>query len=115
MFEMITEDTPTIHHGATSPLPGHKDDRVADYDGRCPECGGREILQKETRALSIEHRPLPGFEEFALSWLDTNFPCRVEMERGCLDPECDAIWVEFWLCKPNFTKLTVPSRYRDNG
>ena len=106
MFEMITEDTPTIHYGATSPHPGHKDDRVADYDGRCPECGGRKILQIGTRALSIQHRE-PGW---ALSWLDTNFPSRVEMERGCLDPECDAIWVEFWLCKPNFTKLTSPGR-----
>ena len=107
--EVITEDTPTIHYGATSPFPGHTDDRVAGYDGRCPECGGREIQQRATRALSIEHRE-PGW---ALSSLDVNYPCRLEVARGCLDPECDAIWVEFWLCKPTFTKMTSPGRNKD--
>jgi len=101
----------TIHHAHTTPLPGHTDDRVADYDGRCPECGGREILTRDTRLLTIEHRD----PSRALSGLESEYPCRVEVERGCLDGECDAIWVEFWLCKPNFTKLIAPSRRKQAG
>jgi|ETNmetMinimDraft_23_1059889.scaffolds.fasta_scaffold77291_2 hypothetical protein len=88
-----------------------------DYTGRCPECDGIDILTREKVIEHGEGLPRRPWEKKSADVELFSTP-EVLIERGCLRPECDAIWVELWgtgvsalgYAAPNYTRLLAQGR-----